>query len=40
VKALSVCGRIEFEGVDWIYLAQDKEELTVVVNTEMELWVP
>jgi hypothetical protein len=40
VEDLGVCGRIGFEGVDWIYLAQDKEELTAVVNTVMDLWVP
>jgi len=35
-----VGGRIGFEGVDWIYLVQDTEELPAVVNTVMDLWVP
>jgi len=40
VEDLGMGGRIGFEGVDWIYLVQDTEELPAVVNTVMGLWVP
>jgi hypothetical protein len=29
-----------WEGVDWIHLAQDRDQWRVVVNTVMNLWVP
>jgi hypothetical protein len=28
------------DGVDWIYLAQDKKEWQVVVNTVMNIMIP
>jgi hypothetical protein len=40
VEDIGVGGRIVFEGVDWIYLVQDTEELLTVVNMVMDLWVP
>ena len=40
VEDLGVGGRIGFEGVDWIYLVRDTEELPAVLNTVMNLWVP
>jgi len=30
----------EWEGVDWIHLAQDRDQLWAVVNMVMNLWVP
>ena len=30
---------VGFEGVDWIYLAQDREKLRAVVNAVMNLGV-
>jgi hypothetical protein len=30
---------IEWEGVDWIHLAQERDQWRVVVNTIMNLWV-
>jgi len=27
-------------GVDWLYLAQDRDQWQAVVNTVMKLWVP
>jgi hypothetical protein len=29
---------IGWEGVDWIHLAQDRDQWQAVVNTEMKLW--
>jgi hypothetical protein len=31
---------IEFEGVDWIHLVQDRDQWQVLVNTIMNLLVP
>jgi hypothetical protein len=31
---------IEWEGMDWIHLAQDSYHWRTPVNTEMNLWVP
>jgi hypothetical protein len=31
---------IEFEGVDWIHLAQDRDRWRAVVNTVMSIMVP
>jgi hypothetical protein len=31
---------IEWEGVDWIHLAQDRDQLWALVNTVMNLHVP
>jgi hypothetical protein len=31
---------IEWDGVDWIYVAQDRDRWRAVVNTVMDLWVP
>jgi hypothetical protein len=31
---------IGLEGVDWMHLAQDRDQLWAVVNTVMNLWVP
>jgi len=28
------------EGVNWIHLAQDRDQRRVVVNTVINLWVP
>jgi hypothetical protein len=28
-----------WEGVDWIHLAQDRDQLGVLVNTIIKLWV-
>jgi hypothetical protein len=30
---------IEWESVDWIHLAQDRDQWRAVVNTVMNLWV-
>jgi hypothetical protein len=32
-------GEIGWDGVDWIELAQDRDQLRVLVNTVMNLWV-
>jgi hypothetical protein len=29
-----------WEGVDWMHLAQDRDQCRAVVNTVMDLWVP
>jgi len=29
-----------WEGVDWIHLAQDRDQWRALVNTVMNLWVP
>jgi hypothetical protein len=31
---------IRWEGVDWIHLAQDRDQLWILVNTVMNLRVP
>jgi hypothetical protein len=31
---------IEWEGVDWIYLAQDRDQWRALANTVMILWIP
>jgi hypothetical protein len=31
---------IEWDGMDWIDLAQDRDELRALRNTVMNLWVP
>jgi hypothetical protein len=31
---------IEWEVVDWIHLAQDRDQYRAPVNTVMNLWVP
>jgi hypothetical protein len=31
---------IGWEGVDWIHLAQDRDQLPAVVDTVTKLWVP
>jgi hypothetical protein len=31
---------IGWEGMDWIHLAQDRDQWRAVVNTVMNLWVP
>jgi hypothetical protein len=31
---------IWYEGMDWIYLAQDWDQLLMFVNMEMKRWVP
>jgi Mlc titration factor MtfA (ptsG expression regulator) len=31
---------IEWDGVDWIDLAQDRDQWRALVNTAMNLWVP
>jgi hypothetical protein len=31
---------IGWEGVDWIHLAQDRDQCLAFVNTVMNLWVP
>jgi hypothetical protein len=30
---------IEWDGVDWIHLAQDRDQWRALVNTVMNLWV-
>jgi hypothetical protein len=32
-------GEIGWGGVDWIYLAQDRDELRALVNAVMDIWV-
>jgi hypothetical protein len=31
---------IEWDGMDWIYLAQDKDQWKALVDTVLNLWVP
>jgi len=31
---------IEWEGVDWMHLAQDRDQWRTVVNTVINFWVP
>jgi hypothetical protein len=31
---------IKWEGMDWIHLAQGRDQLWALVNTVMKLWVP
>jgi hypothetical protein len=31
---------IEYSGIDWIHLAQDRDQWRALVNTVMNLWVP
>jgi hypothetical protein len=31
---------IEWEGLDWMHLAQDRDQWQALVNTVMSLWVP
>jgi hypothetical protein len=31
---------IGWEGEDWIYLAEVRDQWQVLVNTEMNIWVP
>jgi hypothetical protein len=33
-------GEIEWDGVDWIELAQDRDQGRALVNMVMNLWVP
>jgi hypothetical protein len=33
-------GEIQLDGVDWIYLAQDRDQWRALVNTVMNLGVP
>jgi hypothetical protein len=33
-------GQIEWSCMDWIYLAQDRDQWKALVNTVMNLWVP
>jgi hypothetical protein len=32
--------KIEWDGVDWIELAQDRDQWRALVNTVMNLWAP
>jgi hypothetical protein len=34
------CRKIGWEGVDWMHLAQDRDQWWAVVNTVISLWVP
>jgi hypothetical protein len=31
---------IEWDGMDWLVLAQDRDQWRALVNTVMNLWVP
>jgi hypothetical protein len=31
---------LEWEGVDWIHLDQDRDQWLALVNTVMNIWVP
>jgi len=31
---------IRWEGLDWMYLAQDMDQWQAILNTVMNLWVP
>jgi hypothetical protein len=33
-------GKMGWKGLDWMHLAQDKEQWPAVVNTAMNIWVP
>jgi hypothetical protein len=35
-----VLREIGWEGVDWMYLAQDRHQRRAIVNTVMNFWVP
>jgi hypothetical protein len=35
-----ILGEIGWEGVDWMHLAQDRDQWQGLVNTEMDLWFP
>jgi hypothetical protein len=35
-----VLREIGWEGVDWIHLAQDRDQWWALVNTVINLWVP
>jgi hypothetical protein len=32
--------KIGWEGVDWMHVAQNRDQWQILVNTEMNLWVP
>ena len=32
--------KVDLDGVDWIYLAQDRDRWLIVVNIDVILWVP
>jgi hypothetical protein len=34
------CRDVRCDGMDWIDLAQDRDQLRALVNTLMNLWVP
>jgi hypothetical protein len=38
--AILRCGEIGWDGMDWINLAQDREQWRALVNTVMNLRVP
>jgi hypothetical protein len=31
---------IEWEGVDWIYLAQDRDQWQALIKTVINIWIP
>jgi hypothetical protein len=33
-------GDVEWDGVDWIDVAQDRDQLRALVSAVMNLWVP
>jgi hypothetical protein len=35
-----ILGKWSGEGVDWIHLAQDRDQWRAAMNTVMNLWVP
>jgi hypothetical protein len=31
---------LNFDGMDWIYLAEGREDMQALVNTAMNFWIP
>jgi hypothetical protein len=40
VQLIVLCNKLGWDGMDWIDLAQDRDQWRAIVNTVMNLWVP